>query len=109
VRLCALDDIADPGAKGFVFRDGDLIFLGFVVRRNGGVSGYVDRCPHTGTPLALMPDRYLTREADLLVCSTHGAMFRPEDGFCLAGPCAGLSLAAWPVETSGGEIRTAAW
>jgi len=106
-RLCALADIAEPGAKGFFFRAGEQIFMGFVVRRDGEVRGFVDRCPHTGTPLAAVADRYLTRAGDLIVCSTHGAMFRPGDGLCLAGPCEGRSLWPWPVTVVGDEVRTA--
>jgi nitrite reductase/ring-hydroxylating ferredoxin subunit len=106
-RLCALADIPDPGAKGFVFRAGEQLFLSFVVRRNGRLCGYVDRCPHAGTPLAMLPDRYLTREGDLILCSTHGAMFRPEDGLCLAGPCAGRALEPWAVVEADGEVVTA--
>jgi nitrite reductase/ring-hydroxylating ferredoxin subunit len=106
-RLCALDEIRDPGAKGFFFRAGEQIFMGFVVRRGDEVRGFLDRCPHTGTPLAAAPDRYLTREGDLIVCSTHGAMFRPSDGLCLAGPCESRSLWSWPVRLVGDEVRTA--
>ena len=107
VRLCALDEIKDPGAKGFRFREGDYLFLGFVVRRKGAVRGYIDRCPHAGTPLAMLEDRFLTREGDQILCSTHGALFRPSDGVCLAGPCAGLSLAPWPVVVEDGVVLTA--
>lgn len=107
VRLCALSDIADPGAKGFLFRAGEQIFLGFVVRRGGSVRGFIDRCPHTGAPLAALPDRYLTREADLIICSTHGAMFRPDDGLCLAGPCEGRSLWPWPVRVEQDQVVAA--
>ena len=107
VRLCALDEIKDPGAKGFRFRAGDYLFMGFVVLRAGVVRGYVDRCPHTGTPLALIGDRFLTREGDLILCSTHGALFRPGDGFCLAGPCEGLALAPWPVVVADGAVVVA--
>jgi nitrite reductase/ring-hydroxylating ferredoxin subunit len=103
-RLCALEDIADPGAKGFRFRAGDYLFLGFVVRRDGEVRGYVDRCPHAGMPLALISDRFLTREGDLILCSTHGALFRPDDGVCLAGPCEGARLAPWPVGVRVGVV-----
>ena len=103
-RLCALDEIADPGAKGFRFRDGDRLFMGFVVRSGDTARGYVDRCPHAGTPLALVTDRYLTREGDLLLCATHGALFRPDDGACVAGPCEGLSLAPWPIEVRAGVV-----
>lgn len=106
-RLCDLDAINDPGAKGFLFREGEALFLGFLVRRGGTVSGFVDRCPHAGFPLALAPDRYLTREGDLVLCSTHGALFRPADGVCVAGPCAGKALAPWPVRVEGGEVVTA--
>lgn len=105
--LCRLDDLADPGARGFSFREGDFLFMGLVTRRGGTVAGFVDRCPHAGFPLALVPDRYLTREGDLIVCSTHGAMFRPEDGFCVGGPCAGQSLAPWPLRLEDGVVLTA--
>lgn len=107
VALCRLDEIEDPGAKGFRFRDGEDEFAGFVVRRGGTVSGYVDSCPHAGWPLALVGDRYLTREKDLILCSGHGALFRTGDGVCVGGPCAGDRLAPWPVAVVGGEVVTA--
>ncbi len=106
-RLCELADIADPGAKGFIFRHGDYLFLGFVVRRGGAIAGFVDRCPHAGNPLAAFGDRYLTREGDLILCAAHGALFRPTDGLCIGGPCAGRALTPWPVRVEGDEILTA--
>ena len=106
-RLCDLAEIADPGAKGFRFRLEELLFAGFVVRRGDDVRGYIDRCPHAGTPLALMGDRFLTREGGLILCSSHGALFRIDDGLCVAGPCAGRTLWTWAVEVVGGEVRAA--
>ena len=107
-ELCRLDAIPEPGAKGFDFRDGEMVFAGFVVRKAGLVLGYVDSCPHAGWPLAPMPDRYLTRDAERLFCGGHGALFRVEDGVCTAGPCAGDSLLKWPVAVDAdGVIRTA--
>jgi nitrite reductase/ring-hydroxylating ferredoxin subunit len=103
-RLCALAEIPDPGAKGFRFRQGGYLFLGFVVRRGENVRGYIDRCPHAGTPLALVGDRFLTREGDLILCSTHGALFRLDDGACVAGPCPGARLAPWPVAVEDGVV-----
>jgi len=107
VVLCRLDEIADPGAKGFHFRVGEAEFAGFVVRRDGQVAGYVDSCPHAGWPLAMNPDRYLTRDGALILCSGHGALFRPADGHCIAGPCAGGALQPWPVEAVDGTVVTA--
>ena len=106
-RLCALAEVKDPGAKGFSFRAGDKLFMGFIVRRGEAVVGYIDRCPHAGMPLALFEDRFLTRENDLILCSSHGALFRIGDGFCVGGPCAGRSLWPWPVRVEGEEIFAA--
>ncbi len=95
-RLCGLAELADPGAKGFRFREGDALFHGFVVRVGDGVRGWIDRCPHAGLPLAFAPDRYLTAAGDMILCSSHGALFR-HDGLCVGGPCAGQSLTPWAV------------
>jgi nitrite reductase/ring-hydroxylating ferredoxin subunit len=105
--LCALADLADPGAKGFSFRAGEALFMGFVVRVEGEVFGYVDSCPHTGLPLANLTGGYLTREGDLVLCSTHGALFRRGDGACIAGPCVGQALTPWPVRVADGAVVAA--
>lgn len=107
VALCPLAEIADPGSKGFRFREGGKMFAGFVVRKGGQVFGYVDSCPHAGWPLAAWDDRYLTREGDLILCGGHAALFRPHDGVCVAGPCADQKLSPWPVQVVDGEILTA--
>jgi nitrite reductase/ring-hydroxylating ferredoxin subunit len=105
-RLCRLDEIASPGARGFTFRAGEYLFAGFIVRVGSEVRGWIDRCPHAGMPLALMPGRYLTREGDLVLCASHGALFRPLDGVCVGGPCTGHSLTPWPVRVEREEIVT---
>lgn len=108
--LCRLEEIAEPGARGFSFPAADPEgrgFLGFVVRREGAVRGFVDSCPHTGAALAAEPDRYLDRTGAWILCFSHGAMFRPEDGLCVAGPCVKRSLRPWPVEVRDGAVVAA--
>ncbi|MFQ5955816.1 MAG: Rieske (2Fe-2S) protein, partial [Kiloniellales bacterium] len=60
--LCRLDELPDGGAKGFIVpgvgETGDL----FLVRRGRRVYGYVNSCPHAGTPLELIEDRFLNRD-----------------------------------------------
>ena len=90
-----------------MFRVDDKLFAGFVVRRGATVRGFIDRCPHAGMPLALMGDRFLTREGDLILCSSHGALFRIDDGLCVAGPCEGRNLWPWAVTVAGDEVRAA--
>lgn len=106
VRLCALEDLSDPGAKGFRFRQDRSLFAGFLVRQGGEIRGYVDSCPHNGWPLSVLDDRYLTRDGDRILCAAHGAVFRLLDGLCLGGPCADERLIPWLVTLRAGEILT---
>ncbi len=76
------------------------------MRRGGSIAGFVDRCPHAGNPLAAFGDRYLTGEGDLILCAAHGALFRPLDGVCIGGPCAGAALTPWPVRVEDGTVFT---
>ena len=90
--LCHLDDIEDGEGKGFAIeRDGEPIDI-FVLREGSRVYGYVNSCPHLGTPLDWTADRFMSESGDFVHCSTHGALFQIEDGTCIAGPCAGDSL-----------------
>jgi nitrite reductase/ring-hydroxylating ferredoxin subunit len=107
VPLCALADLPDPGARNFVLQIGERYFHGFIVRRGETVTGYVDACPHMGLPLAKQLDDYLTDDARLIECDWHGALFRPDDGLCVGGPCAGQRLRPWPVRVVDGLVRTA--
>lgn len=106
-RLCALAELPDPGSKGFRFRHERTLFAGFLIRIGEEVRGYVDSCPHAGWPLSALPDRYLTREADAILCTGHAALFRPLDGVCVAGPCVGMALRRWPIAIEAGEVFTA--
>ena len=101
--LCRLDELDDPGAKGFEDVAGEPPF--FVVRRGGRVFGYRNRCPHYGAPLDWRPDAFLSLERDLILCSMHGALFGIEDGVCVRGPCPGLALEPVAVDVADGEVR----
>jgi nitrite reductase/ring-hydroxylating ferredoxin subunit len=105
--LCPLEEISDAGAKGFVFREADALFAGFILREGSEIRGFIDRCPHNGMPLSALPDRYLTRDGRFIICSGHGALFLKADGVCVAGPCAGESLETWAVTVSGGAVVVA--
>jgi nitrite reductase/ring-hydroxylating ferredoxin subunit len=101
--LCRLDELKEPGAKSFDFYD----FRAFVVLKDGAVRGYLDLCPHAGWPLSLSDERRLTRDGAFLLCTGHGALFRPENGRCIAGPCEGRSLQPWAVTVRDGVVITA--
>ncbi len=90
--LCRVDELGDPGSRAFRFGSGTEMRAIFVVRHGGRVVAYENSCPHTGSPLDWRPGGFLDLEKRHILCATHGALFRIEDGYCLAGPCAGQGL-----------------
>ena len=89
--VCRLSEL-QGGARGFTLGSGDWPLRGFVVRVGDTVRGYLNRCPHAGHPLDLLPQRFLTADGTLILCSSHGALFEKATGLCVAGPCAGRAL-----------------
>lgn len=102
--LCRLADLAPGETRGFTIGTGDGRREIFLYRRGDSVVAYVNSCPHVGTPLDWVPDRFLAPDGRHFLCATHGALFRPEDGYCVAGPCAGRSLEPVPVRLEGGRV-----
>lgn len=99
--VCEAASVPEGEAKGFVFGEGAQRFELLVVRSGGRVFAYVNRCPHQGTPLDIWPSRIISEDRRELVCATHGARFRIEDGFCVGGPCAGDSLTRMTIKRQG--------
>jgi nitrite reductase/ring-hydroxylating ferredoxin subunit len=99
--LCRLDEIEDPGSRGFEIGERSI----FVVRRGATVAAYVNSCPHTRGPLDWTEHRFLNRARTHIICATHGAVFRLEDGHCIEGPCVGDRLTALKLALEGGVLR----
>jgi len=106
--LCRLDEIAEPGGRGFRIGAGSETRAIFVVRHAGWVAAYENSCPHLGSPLDWVPDRFLDLDKRFILCATHGALFRIEDGHCLAGPCAGKNLKPVPIRIEAGSVYSVA-
>ena len=94
-----------PSLRALAFRkprrDGAGHVSGILVATpDGGARAYRNVCPHVPIPLDRGGEPLLTVEG-FLACRNHGALFAVEDGFCVAGPCAGESLEPIPVEPRG--------
>lgn len=105
VVVCRLEDIEDPGSKGMTISIAGQLQDIFVVRQGDSVFGYLNSCPHTGGPLDWTPDRFLDLDGRYIQCAMHAALFRVEDGRCIAGPCNGDRLTPVPVEVDAGVVR----
>lgn len=105
--VCRLTEIEEHGARAFTIGSGEWPLKGFVVRVGDAVRGYLNRCPHAGHPLNLLPERFLTPDGALILCSSHGALFEKGNGYCVAGPCAGRSLTPVALEVRSGFVLLA--
>jgi nitrite reductase/ring-hydroxylating ferredoxin subunit len=105
--LCSLAELEATGSHGFSVGEGEWPLRGFLVKTASGIAAYVNYCPHAGHPLNLRPHRFLTPDGNLILCSSHGALFARDNGLCIAGPCQGQSLKAIPVEVMSGYVMLA--
>lgn len=64
-------------------------------RHKGNARAWLNICPHQGRPLNWAPNRFLVDNQGQLVCAAHGAVFEPDQGICVSGPC--LRAALTPV------------
>ncbi len=93
ILVCAADAVLE-GGKGvrFPVTAGGEDGTGFVVRYNGTVYGYLNRCAHVPIELDWAEGEFFESSGLYLMCSTHGAIYVPESGFCAGGPCRGGRL-----------------
>ena len=106
-RLICASEALSEGGPGVRFALADRDGGGeqcFAVRHGGAVCAFVNRCPHLGTELDWQPGEFFEESGLYLVCSTHGALFEPATGICVAGPCRGASLERLQVREQGGQV-----
>ena len=101
-RLCRLEAIPDGEAKALPVEGFDYEI--FIHRDGQGVRAFLNSCPHWGTPLDWVPDRFVAPDGEHFLCATHGALFRMGDGVCVAGPCLGARLTGVPVRLADGWV-----
>lgn len=77
---------------------------GFVVRFEGKPYAYVNRCAHVPVELDWEHGKFFNMTQEWLICATHGAMYAPETGYCVVGPCQGKRLSSIPVTEADGMI-----
>jgi len=107
VWVCSSGELR-PGEVKTAHLDHDehgLPVVALVLRDGRGrPRAYRNLCRHLPIPLDGGTGRLLSEDNAHLVCGTHGATYRISDGYCVDGPCEGLSLAALGCRERNGEI-----
>ena len=83
VALCPSDALQERGTA-YVF---DLLeygrpVRGFVLRFDGQVRGYLNRCVHVPMEMDWQAGVFMDSTQRWILCSTHGAAYEPTSGRC---------------------------
>ena len=105
--ICRLDQLAAGGlAVRFEIalsgQERDLSC--FAIAYDGAVYAYVNSCPHRGTELDWQPGEVFEETGLYLICATHGALFEPDSGLCVGGPCRGTHLRSLAIKVMGNDV-----
>lgn len=94
------------GGKGvrFPITAGGEDTTGFVIRFGGVAYGYVNRCAHVPIELDWAQGEFFESSGLYIMCATHGAVYAPESGQCLGGPCRGGRLRPISVLEEGEKV-----
>ena len=76
----------------------------FVLRFEGALRGYLNRCVHVPTEMDWQPGEFLDIDKRVILCSIHGAAYEPRDGRCVGGPCGRGRLTPVRVEERDGQV-----
>ena len=103
--ICASQALADSG-RGMRF---EVEYFGevapaFVVRYQGRVHAYLNRCSHVAMELDWQEGVFFDSDGRDLICSTHGATYEARTGRCIGGPCNGSPLVKVLVEERDGNV-----
>ena len=97
-RIASVDEIGSEGLR-FTYEDGPFEEEGILLKlRDGRLRAYKNECRHL--PMKLddrEPRDFWDPSRTHLVCNSHGARYRPEDGLCVGGPCEGSHLRPLPI------------
>ncbi len=76
----------------------------FALRFDGQVRAYMNRCLHVPTEMDWQPGEFLDSDKRFIICSVHGALYEPEDGQCVGGPCGRGRLKAITAQERDGQV-----
>jgi len=104
-RICRSDELVDGGrGHRFVLDSDGSKEAAFVVRFDGQIHAYLNRCGHIPVELDWQPGELFDSSGLYLICATHGALYAPDSGLCLGGRCNGKGLTALAVAEHDGWI-----
>jgi nitrite reductase/ring-hydroxylating ferredoxin subunit len=105
VLVCSADEVLE-GGRGvrFPVQAFGAAATAFVVRHHGQARAYLNRCAHVPIELDWEKGTFFESSGLYLMCQTHGAIYAPDTGACVGGPCRGGRLHPIAVREEAGKI-----
>ena len=104
IAILDTDELETGESKTFKLTDGEESLPCFVVRWQGELQAFVNRCRHIPMTMDWVENQFLTEDGEFILCPTHGALFQPDTGACVGGPAYGKSLFRVPLVTRDGQV-----
>ncbi len=99
-RIGNIDDFADNSTANIQVDYLEIL----VVKREGELLLYQNKCPHTQDTLDPMGGSVMSEDGSLIHCQRHAAESIADTGECVAGPCMGEHLEPIAFTLSNGDI-----
>ena len=88
----------DPFSIKFDYISNGENLTGFALLFEGTYYVYKNQCQHPPVELDWEGNQFFDEENKFIICATHGAIYQPETGLCVGGPCNGKKLTTMPFE-----------
>jgi nitrite reductase/ring-hydroxylating ferredoxin subunit len=99
--------LADGQSLTFVLECDGRRVEAFLVNFRGRLHAYANQCRHIPLTLDWVENQFFTEDGDHLMCATHGALYEPDTGLCVAGPPCGKALFRIPLRVADGRVLAA--
>lgn len=105
IAVCRSEALAERGrAVGFDLLEHGRPVRAFVLRVDGQVQAYLNRCLHVPMEMDWQQNEFWDGQRRWIVCATHGAAYDPQHGRCVGGPCGRGHLTRVDVAEQDGQV-----
>lgn len=104
IAVARADELTPGRTKKFVLACGGRELEAFLVNYHGTLYAYLNRCCHIPMTMDWVENQFFNEDGAYIQCATHGALYEPSSGECVAGPPCGQFLTAVPIEIRDGVV-----
>lgn len=102
--ICRTSDLVADNTEAYEIKlKSDTLSL-IITKSGGNVFAYENKCPHLLVSLNSAAKEINSSCKQYIQCSSHFAQFRKDNGYCVYGPCKGLSLIKLDIQVENGNI-----